>query len=319
MKAKKICKILVCVSLLCFTIVLVIFFMSNGESVPFKDKQFSRSITGCGENLVFSDEIHYYESCGNPVGSFDLCSTYSYNSKTKNIVVKCDGFKEKFKLLEYNSDGVLILEHDGETKIFYEDKFSYKDDFKGGDEFVVATQFSSYDTDCSENIELNHGLVEVTGRCNSSWLKNKVCSSYSYDSETNIMRMDCYDYDNGFDVYYINIKMREDDLFDFKINGKVYTYKSDLDLSDFDVIGNYSSKYVKEKVDITEDSFVVTSGIYKKIYKYKLYENNSNQLIYVYNDFGYSQWYIYDNYFDRIYTAKRSPEYLYRNGLDLGE
>ncbi len=74
-----------------------------------------------GEVLVFSEDgkFTYHCMCGNPVGNSDACDTYTYNKKTKEITLNCQGFvdDETIKLVSYD-EKKLVLEFENGTKEF---------------------------------------------------------------------------------------------------------------------------------------------------------------------------------------------------------
>ncbi len=79
------------------------------------------------ETLVFKSNgsFSYYCSCGNPVNDSDLCESYTYNDKTKEIKFNCfettDEMITSIKIIEM-SDDVLKLDFNGEIRRFEKEK-----------------------------------------------------------------------------------------------------------------------------------------------------------------------------------------------------
>lgn len=77
------------------------------------------------ETIYFGEDGHfsYYTSEGNAVGDYDLCYSYKYNEKTKEIKIKCDrsfdGVK-KLKIVSY-SNTKLEIDFDSVRKTFKRD------------------------------------------------------------------------------------------------------------------------------------------------------------------------------------------------------
>ena len=74
------------------------------------------------EIIYFGEDGHflYYTSEGNAVGNYDLCYSYKYNKKTKEIKLKCDrSFDEikKLKIVSY-SDNNMKISFNVDIKIF---------------------------------------------------------------------------------------------------------------------------------------------------------------------------------------------------------
>lgn len=79
------------------------------------------------ETLVLKSDgsFSYYCSCGNPVNDSDLCDSYVYNDKTKEIKFECFETTEEMitsiKIIEVSED-VLELDFDGEIRKFTKEK-----------------------------------------------------------------------------------------------------------------------------------------------------------------------------------------------------
>ena len=75
------------------------------------------------ETIKFNSNgnFSYYCSCGNPINDADLCETYTYNDKTKEIKLNCIETTEDtiktIKIIKYN-EKELELDFNGERKIF---------------------------------------------------------------------------------------------------------------------------------------------------------------------------------------------------------
>lgn len=75
------------------------------------------------ETIRFSadGEFSYSCACGNPVNDADLCETYTYNDKTKEIKLECIETTEEtittIKVVEATEDE-LKLDFDGDIRIF---------------------------------------------------------------------------------------------------------------------------------------------------------------------------------------------------------
>ena len=79
------------------------------------------------ETIVFNSDgrFSYYCSCGNPVNDSDLCESYIYNDKNKEIKLDCFETTEEtitnIKILEMTEE-VLELDFDGEIRRFEKEK-----------------------------------------------------------------------------------------------------------------------------------------------------------------------------------------------------
>ena len=75
------------------------------------------------ETLVFKSDgkFRYSCACGNPVNDADLCETYSYNDKTKEIKLNCFETTEdtitNIKIVTM-TDNILELDFNGEIRRF---------------------------------------------------------------------------------------------------------------------------------------------------------------------------------------------------------
>jgi len=71
--------------------------------------------------LKSDGRFSYYCSCGNPVNDSDLCESYTYDDKTKEIKFDCfettDDMITKVKIVEMSED-TLELDFDGEIRKF---------------------------------------------------------------------------------------------------------------------------------------------------------------------------------------------------------
>ena len=79
------------------------------------------------ETIVFKADgkFRYYCFCGNPVNDSDLCESYSYNDKTKEIKLNCfettDEMVTNIKIVNMTED-VLELDFNGEIRKFEKEK-----------------------------------------------------------------------------------------------------------------------------------------------------------------------------------------------------
>ena len=93
----------------------------------FSDVRWTRDGGNDIETLVFKSNgsFSYYCSCGNPVNDSDLCESYTYNDKTKEIKFDCFETTEEMvtniKIVEMSED-VLELDFNGEIRKFEKEK-----------------------------------------------------------------------------------------------------------------------------------------------------------------------------------------------------
>ena len=79
------------------------------------------------ETIVFKADgkFRYYCSCGNPVNDSDLCESYSYNDKTKEIKLDCLEITEDtittIKIVK-STETSLGLDFNGEVRNFKKNK-----------------------------------------------------------------------------------------------------------------------------------------------------------------------------------------------------
>ena len=79
------------------------------------------------ETIKFNSDgsFAYYCACGNPVNDSDLCESYTYNDKTKEIKFDCFETTEemitKVKIVETSEDS-LELDFNGEIRKFNKEK-----------------------------------------------------------------------------------------------------------------------------------------------------------------------------------------------------
>ena len=75
--------------------------------------------------LKSDGSFSYYCSCGNPINDSDLCESYIYNNKTKEITFECFKTTEemvtKVKIIEISED-ILKLDFNGEIRKFEKEK-----------------------------------------------------------------------------------------------------------------------------------------------------------------------------------------------------
>ena len=93
----------------------------------FSDVNWTRDSGNDIETIVFRSDgsFSYYCSCGNPVNDSDLCESYVYNDKTKEIKLDCFETSEEtitsIKIVEMSKD-VLELDFNGEIRKFEKEK-----------------------------------------------------------------------------------------------------------------------------------------------------------------------------------------------------
>ena len=93
----------------------------------FTDVSWTRDGGNDIETIVFKSDgrFSYYCSCGNPVNDSDLCESYIYNDKNKEIKLDCfETTKEtitNIKILEMTEE-VLELDFNGEIRRFEKEK-----------------------------------------------------------------------------------------------------------------------------------------------------------------------------------------------------
>ena len=93
----------------------------------FTDVSWTRDGGNDIETIVFKSDgrFSYYCSCGNPVNDSDLCESYIYNDKNKEIKLDCFETTEEtitnIKILEM-SEEVLELDFNGEIRRFEKEK-----------------------------------------------------------------------------------------------------------------------------------------------------------------------------------------------------
>ena len=89
----------------------------------FTDVSWTRDGGNDIETIVFKSDgrFSYYCSCGNPVNDSDLCESYIYNDKNKEIKLDCFETTEEtitnIKILEMTEE-VLELDFNGEIRKF---------------------------------------------------------------------------------------------------------------------------------------------------------------------------------------------------------
>ena len=102
------------------------------EKVDYSEYSFTDvSWTRAGENDIetirFNSDgsFSYYCSCGNSVNDSDMCESYTYNDKTKEIKFNCFETTEDMittiKIINY-TDTTLQLDFDGEVRTFEKSK-----------------------------------------------------------------------------------------------------------------------------------------------------------------------------------------------------
>ena len=93
----------------------------------FSDTVWTRNGENDIETIVFKSDgrFSYYCSCGNPVNDSDLCESYIYNDKNKEIKLDCFETTEEtitnIKILEMTEE-VLELDFNGEIRKFEKEK-----------------------------------------------------------------------------------------------------------------------------------------------------------------------------------------------------
>jgi len=95
----------------------------NYSEYAFSDVTWTREGDNDIETLRLKSDgrFSYYCSCGNPVNDSDLCESYTYDDKTKEIKFDCfettDDMITKVKIVEMSED-TLELDFDGEIRKF---------------------------------------------------------------------------------------------------------------------------------------------------------------------------------------------------------
>ena len=93
----------------------------------FTDVSWTRDGGNDIETIVFKSDgwFSYYCSCGNPVNDSDLCESYIYNDKNKEIKLDCFETTEdtitSIKIVELSED-ILKLDFNGEIRTFEREK-----------------------------------------------------------------------------------------------------------------------------------------------------------------------------------------------------
>ena len=93
----------------------------------FTDVSWTRDGGNDIETIVFKSDgrFSYYCSCGNPVNDSDLCESYIYNDKNKEIKLDCFEITEEtitdIKILKMTEE-VLELDFNGEIRRFEKEK-----------------------------------------------------------------------------------------------------------------------------------------------------------------------------------------------------
>ena len=93
----------------------------------FSDVTWTRDSGNDIETIRFKSDgsFSYYCACGNPVNDSDLCESYTYNDKTKEIKISCFETTEEMvtsiKIVEMSED-VLELDFNGEIRRFQKEK-----------------------------------------------------------------------------------------------------------------------------------------------------------------------------------------------------
>lgn len=98
---------------------------------PFTEVVWTRNAEHDEETIIFKADgsFRYYCACGNPVNDSDLCETFTYDDKTKEIKLDC--FEEteetisKIKIEKVSEDSI-ELSFDGETRKFEKEKETEK-------------------------------------------------------------------------------------------------------------------------------------------------------------------------------------------------
>ena len=89
----------------------------------FTNKNWTRDSEYDIETIKFKSDgsFTYYCSCGNPVNDSDMCETYTYNDKTKEIKLDCFETTEEtittIKIKEFTNE-TLELDFNGEIRKF---------------------------------------------------------------------------------------------------------------------------------------------------------------------------------------------------------
>ena len=93
----------------------------------FSDVTWTRDSGNDIETIRFKSDgsFSYYCACGNPVNDSDLCESYTYNDKTKEIKISCFETTEEMvtsiKIVEM-SENILELDFNGEIRKFEKEK-----------------------------------------------------------------------------------------------------------------------------------------------------------------------------------------------------
>ena len=118
-------------------LMLVGLFLTGCEENKEKEKDYSEylftdvSWTRDGgndiETIVFKSNgrFTYYCSCGNPVNDSDLCESYTYNDKTKEITLDCfEETEETITTIKVvnSTETTLELDFNGEIRKFEKEK-----------------------------------------------------------------------------------------------------------------------------------------------------------------------------------------------------
>ena len=97
------------------------------SNYSFTDVSWTRDAENDIETIVFKSNgrFTYYCSCGNPVNDSDLCESYTYNDKTKEITLNC--FEETEETITNikvvnSTETMLELDFNGEIRKFEKDK-----------------------------------------------------------------------------------------------------------------------------------------------------------------------------------------------------
>jgi len=97
------------------------------SNYSFTDVSWTRDAENDIETIVFKSNgrFTYYCSCGNPVNDSDLCESYTYNDKTKEITLNC--FEETEETITNikvvnSTETMLELDFNGEIRKFEKEK-----------------------------------------------------------------------------------------------------------------------------------------------------------------------------------------------------
>ena len=94
----------------------------------FSDVRWIRDAESDSESIRFSSDgsFSYSCGCGNPVNDSDLCESYKYNDKTKEIPLECSEETEetitKIKIIS-STETTLELDFNGDIRKFEKDKW----------------------------------------------------------------------------------------------------------------------------------------------------------------------------------------------------